>query len=94
MKISDFTLIYSVFGELTWEYEGLKKEIFDEHLKMWDVFRDPVTGLYCDSEKIDSGRRCGRWGNLYNQGPWEQRDGDFKLTVLKSNSGKKIFDVI
>ena len=71
MKLSSYflTTIFSIgSGEITWDYDGLKKEIFEEHLKMWDVFRDPVTGLYCDSVKIDSGKRCGKWGNLYSQG--------------------------
>jgi len=47
-------------------FEGLKREIFENHLKMWDVFRDPATGLYCDNVYSDSAHKCGNYLNA----PW------------------------
>ena len=47
-------------------FEGLKREIFENHLKMWDTFRDPATGLYCDNVFSNSAHKCGNYLNA----PW------------------------
>ena len=47
-------------------FEGLKREIFENHLKMWDTFRDPATGLYCDNVYSNSAHKCGNYLNA----PW------------------------
>ena len=64
MKV--FSALAAVSHGHLYSFEGLKREIFENHVKMWDAFRDPATGLYCDNVWSDSGHRCGNYANA----PW------------------------
>ena len=49
----------------------LRAKIFDDSLVLWDLFRDPDNGVYCDTIRFPSGTEtpvtpCGPSNNFYS----------------------------
>ncbi|CAE8585260.1 unnamed protein product [Polarella glacialis] len=50
----------------SWQWQGQKEVLLNEMFTFWDAFRDPLTGLYCDSLYFGDSNSCGEDNNLYS----------------------------
>ena len=46
--------------------KNVKESIFNDSLILWDMYRDPLTGVYCDKIYIQSQVPCGPSNNFYS----------------------------
>ena len=44
----------------------VKSRIFNDSLALWDLFRDPENGAYCDTIRFDPAIPCGTQNNRYS----------------------------
>ena len=45
---------------------NIKQQIFNDSLKLWDLYRDADNGLYCDTIRFDPMVPCGSSNNFYS----------------------------
>ena len=61
--------LFFIFGSLSAEFTNdLKKQIFEDALAVWQSYRDPDTGAWCDTLRFNQNPLvpCGSNNNFYS----------------------------
>ena len=46
--------------------QNTRQSIFNDSLTLWEMYRDPITGVYCDHVQFHSSKPCGAGNNFYS----------------------------